>query len=244
MFEKAELMYEGKAKQIFAVTDNPDLVWMHFKNSLTAFNAEKKDEMDGKGEVNQKIASVIFRFLQSRGVETHFVDQIGDRDMVCQKVEIIPLEVVVRNTIAGSLAKKFGLAEGEDLQDPLTEFFYKKDELGDPFLSDEQALMLGVSDSQEELDEMKQSALKINQQLSEFFGKMNVRLVDFKVEFGRRPDGSILLADEITPDSCRLWDKETGDKLDKDRFRRDLGRVLESYQEIYSRIEAQWQEYL
>lgn len=235
-FEKSDFLYEGKAKRIFSVADDDAKVWLEFKDDLTAFNAEKKGSFDDKGVINRNIASLIFNYLQKFQVPHHWVADIGEREMVVDKVEIIPLEVVVRNVLAGSTAKKFALEEGSPLEKPLVEFFYKKDELGDPFVSDDQALMLKAASSQQQLDQLKAMALEINQYLIKLFDKAGIRLVDFKLEFGVTPEGKILLADEITPDSCRLWDKETNEKLDKDRFRRDLGNIRESYQNVLERL--------
>lgn len=240
-YEKSDLLYEGKGKKIYAVKANDDLVYMEFKDSLTAFNAQKTGSFVGKGIINHKISSSIFTYLKEQGINTHMVSSPQLGIQVCHKVEIIPLEVVVRNVLAGSTAKKFAIEEGTILSEPLVEFYYKKDELQDPFLSDAQALMLKAARSQEELDVLKQLALKINSKLLPFFDHIGIKLIDFKVEFGRSRNGEILLADEISPDSCRLWDKETNEKYDKDRFRRDLGGVAEGYQMIWSRIQKYYQ---
>ena len=235
-FEKSDFLYEGKAKRIFSVAGDNAKVWLEFKDDLTAFNAEKKGSFDDKGVINRNIASLIFNYLQQFQVPHHWVTDIGEREMVVDKVEIIPLEVVVRNVLAGSTAKKFAIEEGSPLEKPLVEFFYKKDELGDPFVSDDQALMLKAASNQQQLDQLKAMALEINQYLIKLFDKAGIRLVDFKLEFGVTPEGKILLADEITPDSCRLWDKQSNEKLDKDRFRRDLGNIRESYQNVLERL--------
>ena len=240
--EKGELLYEGKAKKIFIIPDQDDLVWVEFKDSLTAFNGEKKTEMSDKGRMNGLITTLIFHNLQEQGVPTHLKEVVSDSEMICQKVDIIPLEVVVRNVLAGSTAKKFHIAEGTALEKPLVEFYYKDDDLGDPFISDEQALMLKAANSQEELNELKEKALQVNSHLQTLFAKTGIQLVDFKLEYGKDSQGNILLADEITPDTCRLWDKETGEKLDKDRYRRDLGNVIESYQEVYKRLKNSIEE--
>lgn len=237
-YQKGDLLYEGKAKKVFAVPGSPDLVWLEYKDSLTAFNAQKKGSFAGKGKLNRNIASSIFKFLKNKDIESHWIEDVGETEMVCRKLEMIPLEVVVRNRIAGSLAKKFGLEEGRELERPLLELYYKNDTLNDPFLSDEQALTLRFVDSQSTLDECKAQALKINVALREMFAAADIDVIDFKIEFGRVGDsGQILLADEISPDSCRLWDRKTGEKLDKDRFRRDLGKVEESYQEVWERLQ-------
>lgn len=230
-----KLLYEGKAKKIFDVPGEAELVLMEFKDSLTAFNAQKKGSFEDKGPVNRDIASLIFAHLRERGIESHWVRDEGDRAMVARRVEIIPLEVVVRNVLAGSTAKKFGLEEGRPLPRPLVEFYYKNDELQDPFVSDEQVLILGFAD-EAQIRELKAQALKINDALKGLFAKAGLKLVDFKVEFGRDRAGRVLLADEITPDCCRLWDEASGEKMDKDRFRRDLGRVKESYEDVLSRL--------
>lgn len=238
-YKKGEMLYEGKAKKIYEILAEPNLVWVEFKNSLTAFNAQKKGSFEGKGRLNCLIATEIFRYLEKKGIAHHLVESPSDTEMVCQKVKIIPLEVVVRNVMAGSTAKKFGLEEGLEMSKPLVEFYYKKDELGDPFVSDDQALFLKAASSQEELEELKSMALLVNAALKELFSDIGIRLVDFKLEFGRNSKGDLLLADEISPDSCRLWDLKSGEKLDKDRFRRDLGRVEESYTEVWNRLKKQ-----
>lgn len=239
--KKGEQLYEGKAKRVFSVLGNSDVVWMEFKDSLTAFNAQKKGEFEGKGVLNRNIASLIFRFLKTRGVESHWVADQGEREMVCRKVKIVPLEVVVRNRLAGSTAKKFNIPEGQNLNQPLVEFYYKDDALGDPFVSDDQALMLKVVETQNQLEDLKKLARQVNGALREMFDGVGIELIDFKLEFGYTDQGQLILADEISPDSCRLWDRETGEKLDKDRFRRDLGRVEESYQEVWTRLSQKWE---
>lgn len=235
---KRELLYEGKAKRIFKVSESDELVWVEFKNSLTAFNGQKKAEMGDKGRLNCLITSFIFKKLEEQGIPTHFQERLTETEMLCKKVKIVPLEVVVRNVLAGSTAKKFRIEEGTPLAQPLVEFYYKDDALGDPFLSDEQALMLKAVDQPEHLGELKKRALQINQYLKKIFSDIGIELVDFKLEFGRDAHGKWLLADEITPDTCRLWDRKTAEKLDKDRFRRDLGKVIESYQEVYIRLKT------
>ncbi len=229
------LLYEGKAKKIFE-TENPQVVLMEFKDSLTAFNAQKKGSFTGKGKLNRDIASLIFFRLKEAGVESHFIENVGSNSMKTKKVEIIPLEVVVRNILAGSTAKKMGRDEGEVLPFPLVEFYFKKDELNDPFISDDQAIAFEIAD-RKTLEELKVKALKINEVLKKMFELMNIKLVDFKVEFGRTTKGDILLADEITPDCCRLWDINTGEKMDKDRFRRDLGDIDKFYHEVLNRLQ-------
>lgn len=230
---KKEMLYEGKAKKIYA-TDSSDEVIVEYKDSLTAFNAQKKGSFDGKGLLNLKITTLLFEELAKRGVPTHFVKNLGGNEMLVKKVEIIPLEVVVRNILAGSTAKKLGIEEGKVLAKPLVEFYYKDDALGDPFLSDDQALMMEVA-TEAELAQLKKVALQVNDGLKDIFKKAKLKLVDFKIEIGRL-NGKLLLADEISPDCCRLWDEATGEKMDKDRFRRDLGKVQESYEEVYQRL--------
>lgn len=231
---RKELLYEGKAKKVYA-TDRPEVLLLEFKDSLTAFNAQKKGSFEGKGPLNKEIASLIFDRLKKEGVPSHFISNPSPTEMEVVKVKIIPLEVVVRNILAGSTAKKMGRTEGEKLKRPLVEFYYKDDALGDPFLSDDQAILFEVATAPE-LEELKGKALKINQVLISLFEKAGITLVDFKLEFGRDAKGQILLADEITPDCCRLWDLKTGEKLDKDRFRRDLGNVKESYHQVLDRL--------
>ena len=240
-YSKGRMIYEGKAKRLFEVEGHPEWILQEFKDSLTAFNALKKGSFDGKGRVNRDITSLVFRFLERKGIPSHRVADIGTNDMVTEKLTMLKVEVVVRNILAGSTAKKFGIEEGSPLEKPLVEFYYKDDALGDPFISDEQALMLNIVKTQAELDELKMIALNVNQGLIEFFGAANLKLVDFKIELGRTALGKTVLADEITPDSCRLWDKETGERMDKDRFRRDLGNVQESYNEVALRLKNHWE---
>ena len=235
-YELGELLYEGKAKKIFSVRDHDNLIWQEFKDSFTAFNGEKKATMEGKGQINRQIASLIFKKLKSEGVESHFVADQGEIHMVTTRLEMIDLEVVVRNVLAGSTAKKFAIKEGTALESPLVEFYYKKDELNDPFISDDQALMLKTVRKSEDLQVLKDKALKVNSVIQKMFADAGIRLVDFKLEFGYDKNSNILLGDEISPDSCRLWDMETNEKMDKDRFRRDLGQVLEKYQEVLDRL--------
>lgn len=232
--EKREMLYEGKAKQVFA-TDNPEQVIVRFKDDATAFNAQKKGQFDRKGELNNLITTLIFEYLNKKGIPTHFIKHINEREQLVKKVQIIPLEMVVRNYAAGSMAQRLGVEEG--LKSPVTIFdlCYKKDELGDPLINDHHAVFLGVA-TYEELDEMYELTSDINDILIELFDRMNIILVDFKIELGKTRDGKIILADEISPDTCRLWDKETMKKLDKDRFRRDLGEVTEAYEEIFERL--------
>ena len=244
-YRRGEMLYEGKAKRLFAVEGHPEWVLQEFKDSLTAFNAQKKGSFENKGRLNRDITSLVFRFLAKRGVKSHRVADLGSNDMVTARLEMLKVEVVVRNVLAGSTAKKFAIEEGTPLQKPLVEFYYKEDSLADPFISDDQALMLKVCGEQRELDELKKLALKVNAGLIEFFGAVGLRLIDFKIEFGKNPKtGEITLADEITPDSCRLWDKASGERMDKDRFRRDLGNVKESYEEVAKRLHDKWEKEL
>lgn len=230
-----DLIYEGKAKRIFKDEQGADTVLLEFKDSLTAFNALKKGSFENKGSVNRDIASMLFKYLEARGVESHFVEDLGPISMRVKKVKIFPLEVVVRNVLAGSTAKKLGLTEGQELGEPLVEFYYKNDALEDPFVSDDQILMMKVA-TKNQIEELKNKALKINSLLLKLFSDAQIRLIDFKIEFGADENGKIILADEITPDCCRLWDQKTQEKLDKDRFRRDLGQVKESYEEVLKRL--------
>lgn len=235
---KAELLYEGKAKKMYAVQGRPEEVWVEYKDSLTAFNAQKTGSFSGKGMINAKITSLLYGRLKSAGIPTHLIQDVSDTEMICQKLTIIPLEVVTRNVLAGSTAKKLGKAEGTKMDKPLVEFYYKDDALGDPFLSDDQALMMGAVPRREDLETLKTKALEVNRVLTAEFAKAGLQLIDFKLEFGRNAKGEIVLADEVSPDTCRLWDMKTGEKFDKDRFRRDLGRVEESYQEVLNRLKG------
>jgi phosphoribosylaminoimidazole-succinocarboxamide synthase len=230
-----KLLYEGKAKKIYE-TDNKNEVICEFKDSLTAFNGEKKDEESGKGALNCAITTLIFEALEKEGIPTHLIKQIDETKQLVKKVDIILIEVVIRNIVAGSLAKRIGLKEGEKLPFTIVEFYYKNDELNDPLINDDHAMVLKLVDSKKELDLLREYGLKINKFLSEFFDKVGLTLVDFKIEFGKDENGKILLADEITPDSCRLWDKKTGKKLDKDLFRFDLGDIKEAYSEVLNRL--------
>lgn len=234
MSEKREMLYEGKAKQIY-LTDNPEEVVVYFKDDATAFNAQKKGQVQLKGEMNNAITTLIFEYLKEKGIDTHFIKMLNEREQLVKKVSIIPLEMVVRNYSAGSMAQRLGVEEG--IKSPVTIFdiCYKKDELGDPLINDHHAVFLGAA-TYEELDEMYELTDKINEALKELFDRINIILVDFKIELGKTSDGKIVLADEISPDTCRLWDKDTLKKLDKDRFRRDLGEVTEAYVEIYNRL--------
>ncbi|MBI4382617.1 MAG: phosphoribosylaminoimidazolesuccinocarboxamide synthase [Nitrospinae bacterium] len=228
--KRLEKIYEGKAKIIYS-TDNPDLLIQYFKDDATAFNGVKKGTIVDKGVVNNQISSRIFKYLEEKGISTHFVDQPTDREMVVKKLEIVPVEVVMRNVVAGSLAKRTGIAEGTPLKQPIIEFYYKNDPLGDPMINEYHIAAFGWA-APREMEEIKSLGSRINEALSEFFRERKIRLVDFKLEFGRHK-GKILLGDEISPDGCRLWDWETGEKMDKDRFRFDLGSVEEKYRQVY-----------
>lgn len=232
--KKLEKLYEGKAKQVFA-TDDPALVIMHYKDDATAFNGEKKGQIEDKGVLNNRIAAGLFQLLGEQGVPTHFVERLSDRDTLCKKVRIIPLEVIVRNVAAGSMAKRLGIAEGTELKTTVFEISYKDDALGDPLVNDYHAVAIGAT-TFAELEEIYSITAKINILLKDFFLARGIRLIDFKLEFGRTLAGELVLADEISPDTCRFWDAKTGEKLDKDRFRRDLGNVKEAYVEILNRI--------
>ena len=227
-------LYEGKAKKVFA-TDKDDLVIIHYKDDATAFNGEKKGQIEDKGIMNNRIAAGLFELLGKSGVPTHFVSLLSDRDTLCKKVKIIPLEVIVRNVAAGSMAKRLGLSEGTALKTTVFELSYKDDSLGDPLINDYHAVAIGAS-TFEEIEAIKKITFKVNEVLTAFFLKKGIKLIDFKLEFGRTPSGELVLADEISPDTCRFWDAKTNEKLDKDRFRRDLGNVKEAYIEILNRI--------
>ncbi len=231
--EKMDMLYEGKAKKVYR-TQDPSLYIIEYKDDATAFNALKKGTIAGKGVVNNNMTCIIFKMLEDNGIPTHLVNMIDDNHQLVKAVEIVPLEVIVRNIAAGSMSKNLGIEEGMPLKNTVLEFCYKNDELADPLINDTHALALGLA-TQEEIDVIKKYALKINELLQEFFLKSNLKLIDFKLEFGRC-DGKIILADEISPDTCRLWDVNTNRKMDKDRFRRDLGDVEETYQEVLSRI--------
>ena len=230
---KGEQLYEGKAKKVFA-TNDPDLVIVDYKDDATAFNGEKKGTIAGKGVINNKMTNYMFKLLEKEGVPTHLVEEISDRETIVKKVEIVQLEVIIRNVAAGSFSKRMGVEEGTKLLTPILEFSYKNDELGDPFINDYYALALGIA-TKEELDKIAEYAFKVNEFMVKFFKNINIDLIDFKIEFGRF-HGQILLADEISPDTCRFWDSTTHEKLDKDRFRRDLGGVEEAYQEMIKRV--------
>lgn len=229
-----ELLYEGKAKQLF-FTEEPDVVRVRYKDSATAFNGEKKATLAGKGEMNNRISTILFQFLRENGIPNHFIKTISPFEQLVRKVKIIPLEVVVRNLAAGTLSKRLGLPEGTKLRHPVVEFYYKDDALGDPLINQDHISVLELA-TEEQLKQMREMGLKVNELLQELMAEQQIILVDFKLEFGVDDEGNLLLADEISPDTCRFWDAHTGEKLDKDRFRRDLGQVVEAYEEIFTRL--------
>jgi phosphoribosylaminoimidazole-succinocarboxamide synthase len=231
--DKFEMMYEGKAKKIYSTGDEK-MVIVHYKDDATAFNGEKKGQIEDKGVMNNTITSMLFEVLEKKGIKTHFVKKLSDREQLCKKVEIVPLEVIVRNVAAGSMAKRYGIQEGTELKTTVLELSYKNDDLGDPLINDYHAVAMGIT-TFDELKVIYEMATKVNNILKEFFLEQGIKLIDFKIELGRF-NGEILLADEISPDTCRFWDAKTNEKLDKDRFRRDLGNVKEAYIEILKRI--------
>lgn len=233
--KQLEMLYEGKAKQLFA-TDDPDRIIIHYTDAATAFNNVKKATIERKGVLNNAISTILFRELRKAGVPTHYIETLNDRDQLCRRVKIIPLEVIVRNTIAGSMARRLGIEEGTQPSNVIYDICYKNDELGDPLINDHHAVALGLA-TYGELAEIYRLTARINEVLKGLFERINIRLVDFKIEFGKTSDGEIVLADEVSPDTCRLWDATTNEKLDKDRFRRDLGKVREAYEEILARLQ-------
>lgn len=232
--EKMDLLYEGKAKKVYK-TENPEVLIVDYKDAATAFNGEKKGTITGKGVINNRMANYVMKVLEKEGVPTHFVEELSDRETAVKRVEIVPLEVIVRNVAAGSFSKRLGVEEGRKLLCPTLEFSYKDDELGDPLINDYFALALGLA-TREEIDIITKYTFKVNEVLQDFFKSAGIDLIDFKIEFGRLASGEIILADEISPDTCRLWDSKTHEKLDKDRFRRDMGNVEDAYQEVFKRI--------
>ena len=232
--QKKDLLYEGKAKKVYC-TDEPETYIVSYKDDATAFNGQKKGTIVGKGVVNNRMSNFMFRLLEQHGVPTHFVEELNDRETAVKKVSIVPLEVIVRNTAAGSLSKRLGLPEGTPMKTPVLEFRYKNDELGDPMVNDYHILAMDLA-TREELDTIASMSFKINALMVEFFKSVGVDLIDFKLEFGKTADGKIILADEISPDTCRFWDVNTHEKLDKDRFRRDMGGVEEAYGEMMKRL--------
>ncbi len=232
--EKKEQLYEGKAKKVFA-TDIKDVVLVSYKDDATAFNGLKKGTITGKGAINNKVTNFMMQILEKEGVPTHFVEELNDRETLVKKVSIVPLEVIIRNISAGSFAKRYGVEEGIVFAEPTIEFSYKNDDLGDPLINSYHALALGIA-TKEDIATITAMAFKVNEVMKKFFKNINIDLVDFKLEFGKTADGTIVLADEISPDTCRFWDSTTHEKLDKDRFRRDLGNVEGAYQEMMKRI--------
>ncbi len=231
--EKKELLYEGKAKKVFT-TEDPDVLIVSYKDDATAFNGLKKGTIVGKGAINNRMTNYIFKKLEAKGVPTHLIEELNDRETAVKKVEIVPLEVIIRNFSAGSFAKKMGMEEGVKFSRPTLEFSYKNDDLGDPFINKYYALALELA-TEEEIDAITRYAFQVNEVMQEYFASLNIELIDFKIEFGHY-HGQIVLADEVSPDTCRLWDKDTHEKLDKDRFRRDLGNVEDAYQEVFRRL--------
>lgn len=231
--DNKNFLYEGKAKKIYK-GEKDDEVIIYYKDDATAFNGEKKASINSKGILNNSITSIIFDMLRKNGIESHFIKKLSDREQLCKKVEIVPVEVIVRNIAAGSMAKRYGLEEGTELKTTVLEISYKNDALGDPLMNDYHAVAMGLT-TFDELNHIYSQAEKINEILSDFFKKQNIKLVDFKLEFGRYK-GEVILADEVSPDTCRLWDMNTGEKLDKDRFRRELGDLVEGYTKILERI--------
>ena len=232
--DKKEQLYEGKAKKVFA-TENPELYIVEYKDDATAFNGLKKGTIAGKGVINNQMTNLLMQMLEKKGIPTHFVEEISDRQTIVKKVSIVPLEVIIRNISAGSFAKNYGVEEGIVFEQPTIEFSYKNDALGDPLINEYHAIALKLA-TPEEVETIKKYAFAVNEALKEYFKALNINLVDFKLEFGKLSDGTIVLADEISPDTCRFWDSTTGEKLDKDRFRRDLGGVEDAYQEVMRRL--------
>ncbi len=233
--QKGELLYEGKAKKVY-LTDREDAYLVEFKDDATAFNGKKHAQIEGKGVLNNRISTYFFKYLEESGIHTHFLENISEREMLVQRVKILPLEVVTRNVVAGSLSKRLGLEEGMVMSEPLVEFYLKNDELGDPLINKGHARLMGLA-TREQLEKLEVTALRINDLLQQLLRAKNILLVDFKIEFGTLPSGEVILADEISPDTSRLWDIESKEKLDKDRFRRDLGGLTEAYEEILHRLE-------
>lgn len=232
--QKLEQLYEGKAKKVFK-TDNPEILMVDYKDDATAFNGEKKGTIESKGVINNKVTNHFMQMLEKKGIPTHFVEEISDRETLVKKVTIVPLEVIIRNVAAGSFSKRYGVEEGTPLKTPSLEFSYKDDALGDPLINSYHVLALGLA-TKEEIDTITDYAFKINDILKDYLIGLGIKLIDFKLEFGKTSDGTIVLADEISPDTCRFWDAETNKKLDKDRFRRDLGNVEDAYKEIMKRL--------
>jgi phosphoribosylaminoimidazole-succinocarboxamide synthase len=235
--EKLNMIYEGKAKKVYTTEDSEKVV-VYYKDDATAFNGEKKGQIEDKGIFNNTITSMLFNLLEESGIKTHFIEKLNDREQLCKRVNIVPLEVIVRNIAAGSMAKRYGIAEGSELKTTVFELSYKNDALGDPLINDYHAVAMGIT-TFEELKVIYEMTAKINEVLKKFFLRQGIKLIDFKLEFGKTIEGEIILADEISPDTCRFWDAATNEKLDKDRFRRDLGNVKEAYVEILKRISGE-----
>lgn len=233
--KKLDLLYTGKAKKVYK-TENPEYCIFEYKDDATAFNGEKKGSFEGKGIINNRIANLVFKLLEKDGIKTHFVEEISGRETVVKNVKIIPLEVIVRNVAAGSFSNRYGVEEGTPLKISTIEFSYKSDSLGDPLINDYQAIALDIA-TREQINELIECAFKINESLKEIFKRINIKLVDFKLEFGIDSKNNIILADEISPDTCRLWDADTNKKLDKDRFRFDLGEFSDVYNEVWKRLQ-------
>ena len=231
---KQNQIYEGKAKKVYATSD-PAYYIVEYKDDATAFNGLKKGTISGKGVINNRMSNIMFRMLEQKGIKTHFVEELSDRETVVRAVKIVPLEIIIRNVAAGSFSKRYGVEEGRELLSPTLEFSLKDDALNDPLINDSHIIALGVA-SEQELESIRNMAFKVNDVMKEFFAGIGIKLIDFKIEAGRLPNGEIILADEISPDTCRFWDAKTNEKLDKDRFRRDLGNVEEAYHEIFKRI--------
>ncbi len=232
--EKKEMLYEGKAKKVYKTSDE-NLYIVGYKDDATAFNGKKKGQISGKGIVNNKMSNFMMQIMEKNGIPTHFVEELSDRETLVKKVTIVPLEVIIRNIAAGSFSKRFGVEEGKALLNPTLEYCLKDDALDDPMINDYQITAIGAA-TKEDLDTISELTFKVNDVLKAYFASVNIELVDFKIEFGKTPDGQIILADEISPDTCRLWDATTHEKLDKDRFRRDLGNVEEAYEEVFKRL--------
>ncbi len=232
--KKLEQLYEGKAKKVFK-TDDPEVLMVDYKDDATAFNGEKKGTIQSKGIINNRVTNHLMKMLEEKGVPTHLIEEVSDRETLVKKVTIVPLEVIIRNVAAGSFSKRYGVEEGKELLCPTLEFSYKDDDLGDPLINSYHVLALGLA-TQEEIDTIAKYAFKVNEILKAYLLELGIKLIDFKLEFGKTSDGTIVLADEISPDTCRFWDKETNEKLDKDRFRRDMGNVEDAYEEIMKRL--------
>lgn len=234
VMQKLEQLYEGKAKKVFK-TDDPEILMVDYKDDATAFNGEKKGTIQSKGIINNRVTNHLMKMLEKQGIPTHLIEEVSDRETLVKKVSIVPLEVIIRNVAAGSFSKRYGVPEGKELLSPTLEFSYKNDDLGDPLINSYHVLALGLA-TQEDIDTIAKYAFKVNEILKAYLFELGIKLIDFKLEFGKTSDGTIVLADEISPDTCRFWDKDTNEKLDKDRFRRDMGGVEDAYEEIMKRL--------